>query len=232
MPLIDIVRDAAIQAGLSPPSVAASSTEQTDIELVHFANLALAELRAWHDWSALSVAGSITGDGTATDWTPPVDFDRLAKGQAMQRLNGTVYRLYGPLNGVQRTDWRARNVVQINEVFWFRGGKIVISPALGDGRVVVYEYQSKNAVRPQTGSDKAKFTLDTDSCLLDEGLMALMVLWMWKRSKGLDYAQEYDTARMRLQLFAGRDASMRPVASGVANESLPDLLIPDTIVVI
>lgn len=231
MPLLDIVRDAAIQAGLSPPSVAASSTDQTTVELVHFANLALRELRAWHDWSALSIAATITGDGTTTEWTPPADFDRMSKGQAIQKSNGTFFRLYGPLNAVQRTDWRARDVVQTNEVFWFRGGKIVISPALAAGIPALYDYQSKNAVRPTPGSDKAKFTLDTDTALIDEDLVALCLLWMHKRSKGLDYAQEYEGYRQRAQLIAGRDGSLQPVAAGPVRDDLPDVFTPDTITV-
>ena len=231
MPLIDIVGDAAIQAGLSPPSVAASSTDQTAVELVHFANLAVRELRAWHDWSALSITGTITGDGVTTEWATPADFDRLSKGQAVQKSNGTFFRLYGPLNAAQRTDWRARNVVQTNEVFWFGGGKIVISPALAAGVEALYDYQSKYAVRPSGNADKEKFTLDNDVCLIDEDLVALCTLWMWKRSKGLDYAQEYDAYRQRAQLLAGRDGSLQPVATGFMRDDLPDVFVPDTITV-
>lgn len=232
MALTDIVRDAAIQAGLSPPTAVVSSTDQTAIELAHFANLAVKELRVWHDWSVLAVYGSLTGDGTTTEFAPPADFDRLSKGQSIQKSGGTFYKLYGPMNAPEQTDWRARNVVQINEVFWLRAGRIVVSPALATGVNALYQYQSRNAIRPASGSDKATFTLDTDTCLIDEDLVALMLLWMWKRSKGLDYAQEYESARQRLQLVAGRDSSLRPVATGRVFDALPDVVLPDTIVVI
>ncbi len=230
MPLIDIIKDAAIQVGLIPPTVAASSKAQQDIELVHYANLAVRELRRWHDWSALATDGTITGDGVTTFWTFPADFDRPASGQSFQRSGNTCYKLYGPINADQRTNWRASNVVSLNEVFWLRGGRIAIEPALSFGRVVLYEYQSKNAVRPVSGADQVNFTRDDDTCLINEDIIALGVVWMWKRAKGLDYTQEHENWRSAAQLIAGRDGPLGPVASGNAHEhDLPFPVIPETI---
>lgn len=229
MALIDIVKGAAIQVGLSPP-VAASGQDRTTIELVYWANYASRELAQWHDWTALATEGSFTGDDVTTAWPTPADFDRMAKRNRIQRENDACYRLIGPLSGDQRTDWNARGPVQINEVFWFRGGKIVINPALGMGRKVLFEYQSRFLAATAAGASKLEMVADDDVSRLDEECVKLGLVWRWLRQKRLDYMQEREDWRQRAELLAGRDQSIQPIAAGIMDQyDVPDLLIPDTI---
>lgn len=232
MPLIDIVKGAAIQVGLSQPSVAASATDRTTVELVYWANYAARELAQWHDWTALATAGSITGDGATTEWATPVDFDRMAKRNRLQKENDTAYRLIGPLSGDQRTDWRARSPLQINNIFWLRGGKIIINPAVAQDQNVLYEYQSKYLAFNSAGAAKLEMTADDDRPRLDEECVKLGTVWRWLRQKRLDYTQEREDWRQRAELLAGRDQSIAPIAAGLRDDIDPmDLYMPDTIVV-
>lgn len=230
MPLLDIVRGAAIQVGLSPPSVAASATDRTTTELVYWANFAVRELAQWHDWTALATDGEIVGDGATTAWTPPGDFDRMAKRNRVQRENDACYRLIGPLSGDQRTDWRARGPVQINEVFWFKGGKIVVAPALATGQKVLFEYQSSYLAATAAGTPKPAMDSDDSVSRLDEECVKMGLIWRWLRQKRLDYTQEREDWRQRAELLAGRDQSTTPIAASMPSDmDLPDALIPDTI---
>lgn len=231
MSLLTIVGDAAVQAGLSRPNAAASSSDQTASELFFYANLAVEELRAWHDWTMLAVSGTITGDGTTQEWDLPADFDRFAKGQSLQRSGASFYKLAGPLNAIDRNEQIARATISPYNTFWLRGGKIVIYPPMGTGTVVKYEYQSKNAIKASDGTPKSRFDNDADTCLLDESLVAICTAYLWRESKGTDASVLYDRYRQRAQLLAGRDTSLKPVATGRSDFDLPPLMIPDTIVI-
>lgn len=228
--LIDILKDAATDLSLTRPVSVADTGDPTAVDLLYYANRALRECLKWHDWSALSREGTITGDGAATAFTPPDGFDRMAARQQVQRFGDTAYRLFGPLTADERVDWRARNMLTITPVFWFRGGQIVVQSALGLGQQAFYEYQTKLAVRPSSGADKAAFSNNADACLIDDDMIMLGVAWMFRRGKGQDYMQEFENWRGHMQLLAGRDQSMRPVAAGQPSDfGLPDPVIPETI---
>jgi hypothetical protein len=231
MALLDIVKDAAVLVGLSQPSAVASSTDRSALEFLTLANMCGRELMKWHDWSALSVAGSFVGDGTTTTFVLPADFDRFAQGQDMILDGGVGTIAHGPLDPTAITVLRARSPISVSYLWYRRGTQVIMSPALGAGRSAIYEYQSRNWAASSAGTPKAKFEVDTDVSRIDEDLMTLCLIWMWKRQKGLDYSQEYENCRTRFNLLAGEDRPLRPVASSPPIFDLPQPITPDTIVV-
>jgi hypothetical protein len=66
------------------------------------------------------------------------------------------------------------------------GGELQVMPAPSSGVVHSYYYISRNCV---SGS-QAAFTADTDTFLLPERLLTLSIIWRWRASKRLEYAED------------------------------------------
>jgi hypothetical protein len=232
MALVDIINGAAIEMRIAAPINIDGSTDPTVIDLVYFANRALKECLVWHEWTALSTAGELLGDGVTTAFPPPTGFDRMCGRQKMQKYGSGAFRLFGPLNADQKVDWRSLAVVAFSSVFWFRGGNIVITPALPIGQKGIYEFQTKVAVVEAVNlTKKILFTKSADTCLIDEDLVRLGLIWLWKAAKGFDYAQDFETWKARINILAARDQSMENVAVGTLSNELPIPNIPEQITV-
>lgn len=232
MPLLNIVQDAAVLVGLSRPSAVASATDLTTQQLMTLATEAGEEVQRFHDWSNLQIAGVVTGTGATTDFALPADFDRFAHGQKVILDGGIGTIASGPLSPAELTSYRARSPITVAFVWYRRGNTISIAPPMVAGRNAFFEYITQNWVLAADGSRKARFTLDDDTVLLpSEDLVKLGIIWKWRRLKGFDYAQEYETWRQHCQIMAGRDRSLGPVAFGPALNNLPEPVTPDTILV-
>lgn len=228
MALLDIVKDAAILLGLSPPAALASSTDPTDQQMMLLATQVGREMAAFHDWSALMEIGTFTGTGVQLAFPLPDDFSRFGQGQLFL-LDGGYVRLQGPLDPIQLTALVAQSVASISNQFYRVGSNITIQPALDNGRKALFVYQKKNWRLSSSGEPGDRFRQDTDTCVFPEELVTLGLVWMWRRTKGFDYAQEYEDWRQRCELEAGRDSPLIPVSTTPALTDLPDPVIPDTI---
>jgi hypothetical protein len=230
--LLTIVRNAALQVGLSPPTTVASSADRTAQEMLMLANKVGRDVARWHDWSTMLVDATITGNGVDTTWALPADFSHFTEGQRVILDGGAGIIITGPLSESEIVALRATNPVMISHLFYRRGSSIVTSPAIGAGRLALYSYRSKNWAASSTGTAKNALDADTDIVRFpEEELVTLGVIWRWKAMKGLDYGQEYEDWRQACQIAAARDGSLQPVAAGPAMTELPDPITPDTIVV-
>ena len=232
MSLLTMARDAALLVGLSQPTSVVSSSEDDDKLLTLLATRAGREVALFHDWSGLSASGSFTGDGATVDFILPADFDRFGEGHRILLDGGVGEVVHGPLTPEEITSYLARMPTSVSYVTWRRGRTLTIRPAIEAGRRALYEYQSRRFVVPATGPATDAFAADTDTVdAFPEDLVMLGIVWMWKRQKGLDYAQEYEIWRQECQLHAGRDRGLIPVSAGPALTDLPTPVTPDTIIV-
>jgi len=109
--------------------------------------------------------------------------------------NRTLNRpIWGPLTPQA---WQREKALPIytspNFAYVERGGNFLFSPTPAAGYQVYFEYISKNSVLSSGGSEKQYFTADDDTWKLDEKMIELGLIWRFKSSKGLDYAQEKQT---------------------------------------
>ena len=69
-----------------------------------------------------------------------------------------------------------------------------IWPALASGEIVNLEYYSTNPIASADGATrKPRFTADTDFVMFPEGVLTRGMIWRWKQSKGLEYAEDFRT---------------------------------------
>ena len=166
----------------------------------------------------------------------PPDYDYMISGTQWDR--GFRWQIFGPLtpqewqvlkSGLSPTGPRRR--------FRLMGNMFYLDPVPYDSNMLVYEYYSTNwcltggNATTSPSIPASSFLQDTDTYILEDDLMVLGIIWRWRRAKGLDYTQEYDTYSKALQRELGRDTTSRTLRLDV---SQPDVAlmtsnqIPDT----
>jgi hypothetical protein len=204
---LQIAQDAAVKLGLTPPSVLFSSTDRTDIELRRCLIEAADKIVRAHDWELLKRLEAHDGDGTTTEYAKPSDYLRMPKEAQVWST-----RWERPLLQISPQDWLHLDIREYdtNVGTWtFFGGNFVYRPALAADEDAKFFYVSNAVIAPQSGDNKATFTADDDSFRLDDRVLELVLIWVWRAQKSLDYAEEQATAEMALARAIADDKGAR-----------------------
>jgi hypothetical protein len=160
----------------------------------------------------------------------PSDYDYMIEETAWDR--GYRWQLYGPLtpqewqvlkSGLSPTGPRRR---------WrLMGGLFYLDPIPYDSNLLVFEYYSVNFATAADTTAKALFTADSDTYVLPDDLLVMGLIWRWRRAKGLDYTQEYDSWKRRLDEEIARDTGAQTLRLDVGQAGVKFLStanVPDT----
>jgi hypothetical protein len=118
----------------------------------------------------------------------------------------------------------------VNPTFRIRGDALLMSPNPPAGETVAYEYVSKNFCKAAGGTGQADWALDADLGRLDEGLMALGLVWRFRQVKGLSYAEDLNLYERRVSDAEMRDGVKPRITSdmGCIDRIATKLQIPET----
>lgn len=216
--------------GQPVPTAVMAATGQFESELVGLLPQCVRAIIDHHDWRLLTTLHTLTGDGATTSFSLPADYDRMPLKAA---VFSTATQL--PFEAVDDLDeWLRRDLMSFSSTqgSWIvLGGYLQIKhPTMPVGTDAKFYYVSNAVVAPAAGSNKAAFTLDTDSFRLPEILLELELIWRWRAAKGLDYAEDMENAQLALAGRAAKDKGSRVFHVGRAR--LPDdvrLAYPGTI---
>lgn len=214
MSLLTIIQTAANLLSLPAPTVVVGSTDVQVLQLYSLANEEVRELTRDFDWQALraqktflTVADEDQPDAVPADWM------RFLSDSFWNRT--TRLQLIGPITPQL---WQAILAQpQLNRVFltWIRRGNVFkITPTPPADQEIAYEYISKNCVESDGGALQPQFEADTDEALLDEYLITLGVRWRFRKSKNLDYAEDFRTYEREKQVQQSAD-----VGGGALNQT-------------
>lgn len=216
MSLLSIVQDACLTIGLPKPAQVIGNTNLQVQTLLALANKAGRDLAKAHEWQAITRRVTFAGvAANAQAGQPPADFDRFPPTQRIWDDNRDLW-LMGPLS----TDEWDGILVQPQTAypsFWIMLGSVLnIAPAPAVSDSFVYSYVSKSWIRPSgaptDGSgDVARWAADTDTSLIDEGLIEYSLIWRWKQAKGLDYAEDMATFEREKEKAIARDRGPKSV---------------------
>lgn len=204
---LEIAREAALKLSLKQPSVLFSSTGRTEVELREALCEAADKMLFAHDWQVLKAINTHTGDGSTTEFAPPSDFLRMPKDAQIH-----TSRLIGPLQQFTPEQWLYSEVnnLQVTHGAWtLYGGNFVYKPAPTDGETLKFFYVSKSAYQDSNSAVKAKFDADDDTFRLDDRVLELLLVWIWRKQKGLDYAEDLQDAEIALARAIERDKGAR-----------------------
>jgi hypothetical protein len=220
MTLLSIVRNASDRLGLTRPSGVIASTDQQVLTLLGLAQEEGMDLLKRHTWQALQTEYTFpTVNGTAS-YALPSAFDALIKDTVFNRTRRR--RMYGDLTPEQWQETQSSLVTMVNPAFRIRGSLFYISPTPTAAETIAYEYLSKNWCQSSGGTGQAAWAADTDTGVLDEELMTLGLKWRWKKSKGLDYAEDFTSYEIRVSKAILDDgARMRIDTSNSERDRVP-----------
>lgn len=193
MSYLTTVQDAMVLCGFESPSLVYASTDPT---VGIFKSLSVVEgdaLSRRFDWRSLKVLGSLTGDGTSTDFALPADFDRFVTGWPLWIDEEPVLPLQ-MVNDDEMLRYKVAQTDPVNPIWRLFGDNIEFYPAPDNGEVIKLEYRSRYWIVDETlATRKPRWTADTDVSLLPERLITLGLVWRFKASKGFDYGEDYRT---------------------------------------
>jgi hypothetical protein len=194
--LLSIVRDATDRLGITRPTSVFASTDQQVLTLLGLAQEEGKDLAKRHTWQALQTEHTFsTANGTAS-YALPSGFDAFIKETVFNRTRRR--RMYGDLTPEQWQETQSSLVTMVNPAFRIRANLFYISPTPTSIETITYEYLSKNWCQSDALVGQSAWAADTDTGILDEELMTLGLKWRWKKSKGLDYAEDFTSYEIRV----------------------------------
>lgn len=213
MSVLTAIQEACAEAlGISPvPTAIYGASTRLAVELSALANDVAADIIAEHEWQKLRTIRTITGDGTTADYDMPSDFDRLPRTKSLwsSRL-GSRYCHIEDLD-----QWLGMDVLNYDQAMnaWtIYGDQIHFKPTPSSGETISFWYQSNLIARPSGGgANKAAFDADGDTFRLSERLLKKGIIWRWRASKGLPYAEHQEDYEIVKERLIGADGGARGI---------------------
>jgi len=228
MQLLPLVQQFCARMGLASPSAVAGSTDRMITQIQALMNEVLEELTRWK-WQQVTVEAVFTTVATESQGT----IDSIAP-QGFEKIKGETFfnrtqrlRVLGPLSG---EEWQATKALTFSapNYYWrLQGGLLKLTPTPAAGETLAFEYMSKALVYNAADDEyKTTFTKDTDEFLLDSRLMSLGIRWMWKKEKGLPYAEELRSFEQLAAQLAGSSDGGRDLQMGGIAAPVPGIIVP------
>lgn len=200
MSFLTVMQSVAKNAGVEPPA-AISASDPDAVLIGQFINEAGQEVARRVDWGVLRKTHTITGDGFASEFDLPADFERFPLGlNIMAGIN--------PVRGSLTSDeWLSLSpIAGTPRYFYLRGSKIAFYPFPRSGEAVRVQYQSKNWAVNGTAT---KLTSNNDTSMVPEALLETGAVWRWRRHVGKDYSDHVGEFEAQLVDLARNDSGVR-----------------------
>jgi len=207
---LDIIQSVCKRVGLSEPNAAISNTDENIIRLVELANEEGEDLANIYRWQRLCNEATFTSTATesqgAITTLAGADFNYLAADTVWDRSQN---RPILPLTDVEWQQMKSNSVTGPYSNFRIRGNNFIVLPTMTAGHTVAFEWYSKNWCASSDGTGQSEWAADADVGVVDEGIMKLGLVWRWKRTQGLDYAEDFNTYQLRVANAASRDGAKK-----------------------
>jgi hypothetical protein len=213
--------------GIPAPSAVVNSTDRAIKELLELAQQEGRELADRAAWQAITTEKTFTSVAAETQTSAiPSDFNWMVPDTFFNRTK--TRRFIGPLTPQQWQTQKAQSVSTVTDYYRIRGNNILVIPTMAAGDTCAYEYVSLNFCESSGGTDQSAWAADTDVGLLDEKLMKLGIIWRYKKGKGLDYAEDFQTYEVKVTQAIARDGARTKLdfANGMM-DLRPGIGIPD-----
>mgnify|MGYP007062751638 FL=1 len=215
MTLLSIVQDAALRMGLSSPTTVIDNTDETAQRIHALANQSGREIARMHQWKILTKEQTFTTTAAAVQTSAiPTDFDRFIDETIFNRSK--LRRVVGPLTAEEWQVQASLTASVVTDAFRIRGADLIMIPTPTAGETIAYEYISKYWVDDDGDGDgdAVRFLADDDTSILDEEMITSDVIWRYRRSVGLNYAEDFRTAQMTIAGRVAADGGRRTLDLG------------------
>jgi hypothetical protein len=225
MTLIDLINEFCDRRGLDQASSVIGTVDPTIRQLKGLCNEVVADIvKRPGAWARLQKQGSFTSvaseDQGAMSTMAPSGFKFIIPETLFDRTNGR--QLFGPRSAPQWQENKA--LVYTGPFYTFRVWQdhFWVQPTMPAGLNIYFEYSSDYGILAADGTTyKARFTVDTDTFVLDDDLLLKGLEWKWRREKGLAYTQEFDDFEFLLTNTLSRQSTAGVL--GLAGQSDPQV---------
>jgi hypothetical protein len=212
MSLLSVVSNAMTLCGLPAPTVVFSSSNNMIEQFLRLVYVEGRYLMKRHDWNKLITVETLACAATNEQTGYPVAaFERMSRGVDVWNTSSD-WPIHGPADAEQWNDLVVRTIVSLPQYWRLIGGVLnIYAPRAGDD--IRFEYITKNWIY-QTGTTPSQIIIgDTDIFAFPENLMELGLVWRWKKSKQLDYAEDMRDYEIALTDEIDSDRGGRKVIS-------------------
>lgn len=202
-----IVQAATTKLAVTAPGQLFAATDRTAIELRETLNEAAEQIVRMHDWQLLRTLQTNTGDGSTTEFALPSDYLRMPKDAKVWSS-----KWQHPLACITPEEWLnldVRDYDAATGTWTVYGGNMVHKPALDSDETARYWYISDKCVTNSSGTTQAIFTADDDTFRLDDRVLELSLIWLYRAHKGLEYGEHQAAAEMALARTISQDGGAR-----------------------
>lgn len=228
MTLLQIIQEFCRRTGLGSPAAAASSGDDQTLQLVGLLNEVLEDLEERKAFTflqavALFQSNGHSNQGPLTDIA--VGFVKLMT-PIFNRTTAEI--IPGPISA---ESWQANEAGMYtisSTEFRVIGTNLYLKPAPPAGQLLSFEYQTNITVKnPSDGTYKQYFTRDTDTCLYPAKVLIKGLRWIWKKEKGLRYAEDFRSYEVAVTNMAGVDGWNKDIDIAGPDEHKPGIFVPE-----
>lgn len=228
MTLLQLAQQFCLRTGLASPANVAGSTDRMINQIQALFNELLTDLLRW-EWQENVVEAVFTTVATTSQGNINTIAPRGYSSMVIDSMFNRTQRLRveGPLTW---EEWEAIQATTFSapRYYWMlQGNELLFTPTPTDGQTVAFMYKSKAFVY-NAGDDEYKetFTKDSDEFILDSSLALAGMRWLWKKEKGLAYAEELRTYEELASMLAGRSKGGRTIQMCGMKEIVPGIIVP------
>ena len=136
-----------------------------------------------------------------------------------------------PLQVIDARGWQAEQGFAATSPRYsirLRGKELISTPTPVAGNTWAFEYVTWNWILDDDGSTyKQYFTDDQDTFLLPEPILLQGLRWRWKKEKGFDYAEDFQTYEFMVKEELGRQRVPKVIRMDTTvRESVPGVVVP------
>jgi hypothetical protein len=187
------------------------STDKQAQKAIRAADEAVAQLRASHNWEVLLTTKS-TAFTSSQFYALDSDVEYIHPDSLVNTTTGTKYISISPERAAEIESGSAD--ADVSEVF-LRSGSIKFMATVTSGETFEFKYQTNKAITAVSTTTYERFTADTDTCLIKDELVVLLMAIILRDNEGSDsrvlrerFARLYsrytgaDSYRTKVSLFS------------------------------
>lgn len=194
MTLLQIIQDAADEIGIGRPTSVVSSTDIQVRQLLAMANREGKDLVKRASWQECQKEATFTTVATEDQGTVESKAPGFNWNSNQTMWNRTTQRLVD--GGLSAQEWQYRKASVATgpyHDFRIRNKNLYLFPTPPAGETVAFEYISRYWCQSSGGTGQERWVADTDTGILSEDIMTIGVIWRFKKAKGLDYTEDFNT---------------------------------------
>lgn len=228
MTMLSTIQHFCRRTNLTVPSTVLGTTNEQIAQIMAILEEEGADLSGRGDWQYLTQEATHTTVATESQGA----ITTIAGSDFRYIKNNTIWDRTEnlPLIVLDGVDWQAEKGFATTSPRYhirLRGNNLVSNPIPPAGNTWAFEWVSWNWILDNDGTTtKQYFTEDTDTFLIPEPILLAGLRWRWKKEKGFDYAEDFNTYEALVRDALGRDGIKSTLfMDGGIKENIPRVFV-------